>query len=162
MTAVFLGIDPASSLAAVASIDEHAGLRYAELRASGEPLRRLDSIGRQLREFLNAAADVGVHACVIERPVTRHGGMTLGGAFGVCGVEAVRALACPVVDWTPAQIDARVYRAGKPAGGDRKARSMAHARSLGYEGGSQDIADALVAADCARLLCMDNDAKEAA
>lgn len=160
---VWIGIDPASSLAAVATIDEHATLRYAELRASGrEPLRRLTVLRGQLRVFLADAIEVGAWACVIEKPVTRFGGAALFGAFGVLGELASSHLECPVLDLTPAQIDARVYRDVSRPAGDRKARSMAYARSLGYDGDSQDIADAVVAADCARLLSNDNYERQAA
>jgi hypothetical protein len=164
MTSVFLGLDPASHLAAVASIDESARLRYAELRvpASWETFRRLTELRKQLREFLHEAADVGVHAAVIERPAAHHGGATLLASYGVLAECASSMLECVVWPVTPQDIDARVWQGRTRPRGDRKARNMLHARSLGYPGCSQDVADALVAADCARLLCEDIDRKAAA
>lgn len=159
---LYIGIDPASSLAAVASIDENANVRHAVLRARGTDMpRRLGTLRTQLLEFLTDARDVGSWCCVVEIPITRFPNPTLLAAYGVLTECAGHALRCPVLTLTPSEIDALVWRAGKP-GGDRKARCMSRARELGYVGDSQDVADALVAADCARVLAEDMRRKEAA
>jgi hypothetical protein len=158
---LFVGIDPASSVSAVASLDDDAVLRHAVLRASGRDMpRRLGSLRRQLIEFLGDAIDVGSYACVVEVPVTRFTNPTLLAAYGVMVECAGTVLKCPVLTLTPAELDDWAYRAGRPEGVTRKERSMRLAWAHGYDGDSQDIADAVVCCVVARLLVQDQERRQ--
>jgi hypothetical protein len=133
----FIGLDPGSRAAGVASLHEDGGLAHITLHEAGELPDRLVSLRAGVRGWLAGYAEIGTWCCVIEQPGTRFGGSALLASFGVC-VEAARSvLRCPVMTPTSAAW--------------KKADVMVGARLLGYEGACQDTADAIVMADAARV-----------
>jgi hypothetical protein len=149
----YLGADPASIDAGLAAFNEAGELRHLALHATGQMPARLASLRRDARQWLQPIADDGAWCCVIERPAAHHGGPTLLAAYGVIVEVVASLLRCPVLTELPSVIDdaAGVVKA---SGADRKARLRARARELGYDGPSQDVADAVVAAEAARALTL--------
>lgn len=149
--AYFVGIDPASSDAGIAVLDESGDLRTTALCVRGDMPSRLSALRREARAWLGFVAEAGAWCVVVERPITRHGGATLLGSYGVFVEVAASTLDCPVMTPSPSEIDDLVL--GRPLSPlKRKARLMQHAQSLGYRGEVQDVADAVVCADAARAL----------
>lgn len=148
----FVGLDPASIKAGVAAINDHTGeVRTHEIHVRGrEFARRYVDLRVALRLFLRPIADDGAWCCVVERPKTSRSGATLGGAFGVAMEAAASILDCPVIDLGPQEIDGHAHV--KKIRGARKECTRARALTLGYAGPSQDVADAVCAAQAARVL----------
>ncbi len=148
----FVGLDPASTKAGVAAINDTTGeVRTHEIHVRGrEFARRYVDLRISIRLFLTPIADDGVWCCVVERPNTSRSGATLGGAFGVAMEAAASILDCPVHDLGPQEIDG--HAGVKKIRGARKECTRARALTLGYSGGSQDVADAVVCAHAARVL----------
>jgi Holliday junction resolvasome RuvABC endonuclease subunit len=143
----FIGLDPGSRAAGVASLHEDGGLAHITLHEAGELPDRLVSLRAGVRGWLAGYAEIGTWCCVIEQPGTRFGGSALLASFGVC-VEAARSvLRCPVM--TPTSAAWKKLALGN--GAAKKADVMVGARLLGYEGACQDTADAIVMADAARV-----------
>ena len=150
----YIGIDPASSQAGLAAFDETGTLLTHEIQVRGQMPDRLVQLRQEARAWLSPLADQGAWCAVVERPSTRHGGATLLGAYGVMVEVAASVLACPVLTLVPTEIDGPAGVAAPTRGVNRKARTMARARTLGYTGDSQDIADAVVCAEAARVLTL--------
>lgn len=145
----FIGIDPGSRIAGLASLTETGDLKTQTIHPTGHPEDRLVQLRRLTRQWLTFAADEGAFCVVVEQPGTRYGGATLLAAYGVM-VEAARSMlpdtplmALPSARW-------KLLALGR--GNAKKADVMAGARLLGYTGASQDAADATVMADAARVL----------
>lgn len=147
----YVGLDPASSHVGLAAISDTGSIVHRALHVRGDMPTRLVALRREARAWLDELAVTGTWCCVAEKPVTRFGGATLLASYGVLVEAASSSLTCPVLTLTPKQVDAAALGFPVPAK-TRKTRLMDHARSLGYEGGSQDIADALACADAARVL----------
>lgn len=159
----FIGLDPSSIKAGIAAINDVTGeVRTHEIHIKGrEFARRYVDMRIAIRLFLTPFADDGVWACVVERPTTRNSGATLGGAFGVAMEAAASILPGGAVhDLSPQQVDAiaGVKRIPK----QRKACTRARALILGYDGLSQDVADAVCCAQAARVLTERSQTGEAA
>ena len=160
--ASYVGIDPASSVIGLAAIDEAGNVTSRELdvragltpRERREPLRRLVWLCDETARWLRDVNETGVWCCVLELPLAHHGGASLLGAVGALGMTAQRVMPeVPVHQLIPASIDA-LAGVKKVAGVDRKALIRAQALTLGYDGDSQDVADAVVAAAAARTLTL--------
>lgn len=162
-----VGIDAASNLVGLAAIDEAGQLITRELDAKDgltvierrSPLRRMVWLCDQTAAWLRDIHEHGVWCCCLEQPSTRHGGAVLLGAFGALGMTAQRVMPEVVVhEIVPARLDelAGVQRRRLPtAPSARESRKLATSRraaELGYLGDSQDVADAVVAAQAARVL----------
>lgn len=150
----YVGVDPASTKAAVAAINDTTGeIRHTAIHVKGrEFARRYVDLRIAIRLFLTPIADDGVWCCVVERPKTTRAGATLIGAYGVAMEAAASILPNGAVhDLGPQEIDGHAG-VKKVPGGDRKALTRARARILGYQGDSQDVADAVVCAAAAREL----------
>lgn len=150
----YVGADPASSIAGLAAIGEDGTLIHSLLTVKGQMPDRLVALRREARAWFSDLADDGCWACCIERPSTRHGGATLLASYGVFVEVAASVLSCPVLTLVPTEIDGPAGVAAPTRGVNRKARTMARARTLGYTGDSQDVADAVVAAEAARVLTL--------
>ena len=151
----YIGVDPASSTAGLAAFDETGTLLTHEIHVTGQMPDRLVKLRQEARAWLSPLAEQGAWCVCVERPSTRHGGATLLASYGVFVEAAASVLSCPVLTLVPTEIDAA---ASVPAisgpSRNRKARTMARARTLGYTGNSQDIADAVVCAEAARVLTL--------
>jgi Holliday junction resolvasome RuvABC endonuclease subunit len=146
---IALGIDVSTKKLAIAGIREDGSLvtKALELDPNARAARRL--VGARLV----AHAALGGHAgeccaCIVENPLNRRPNMQLLGVAFVVIEAAQSAMPGAIV------MDAHVGTWKKEAlgdghGGATKEEVMAHAIALGYEGQDQDIADALVMADCA-------------
>ena len=151
----YIGVDPASSTAGIAAFDEAGTLLTHEIHVRGQMPDRLVALRQEARAWLSPLADQGAWCAVIERPSTRHGGATLLASYGVFVEAAASVLACPVLTLVPTEIDAAasVPQSSSPCL-PRKSRTFAYARTLGYTGTSQDVADAVVCAEAARVLTL--------
>ena len=150
----YIGVDPASSTAGLAAFDEAGLLLTHEIHVRGQMPDRLVQLRQEARAWLSPLADQGAWCAVVERPSTRHGGATLLASYGVFVEVAASVLSCPVLTLVPTEIDGPAGVAAPTRGVSRKARTMARARTLGYTGDSQDIADAVVCAEAARVLTL--------
>lgn len=158
-----IGIDPASVNVGLAAIREDGELRHQSLHATGEFEDRYVWLRGEVRRWLTPFADDGIWNVVIERPVTRgHGstgsGAVLLGAFGVI-VEATRSMLPNTIVQT--LTDAQ-WKSHALTGRAKKADIFVGARLLGYDGSSQDVADAICIADAARVLAAGHVRGEAA
>jgi hypothetical protein len=153
MTAWYVGADPASQDAGLAAFSDAGELRHVALKLRGQMPTRLAALRRETRAWLQFVADDGAWCVCVERPSTRHGGATLLASYGVMVEACAALLPCPVLTLVPTQVD---DAAQVPAvkGLDRKARIRRRAHELGYDGPSQDVADAVVAAEAARALTL--------
>lgn len=144
----FVGIDPASGTTGLAAISETGALKHQAVHLNGDLPDRLVNLRTIARRWLASIAEEGAWCCVVERPSTVHGGASLFASYGVL-IEAARSsLACPVIvlgtgEW-------KRHACGN--GAAKKPDVMAMAVGLGYEGGLQDVADALGCAVAARVL----------
>lgn len=147
----FVGIDPGSRAAGLATMREDGSLRHITLHATGDLPDRLVWLRSEARQWLAPVADEGAWCCVIEQPGTRFGGASLLAAYGVL-VEAARSvLRCPVMTLPSAQWK----KSALGNGAAKKHDVMVAARLLGYRFSDQDTADAICMADCARVLSED-------
>lgn len=149
----YIGADPASVDAGLAAFNEAGDLRHLALHATGQMPKRLAQLRTEARQWLHPIAEDGAWCCVIERPAAHHGGPTLLAAYGVMVEVVASVLRCPVLTELPSVID-RVAKVPPAEGLDRKARLRLRAAELGYDGASQDVADAVVAAEAARVLAL--------
>lgn len=145
----FVGIDPASRAAGLATMREDGSLQHTTILVRATELPdRLVELRARVRTWLTPVADVGAWCCVIEQPGVRFATPTLLAAYGVC-VEAARSvLRCPVM--TPSSAQWKKLALGN--GAAKKHDVMAAAHLLGYTGGDQDAADAICMADAARVM----------
>lgn len=149
----YVGIDPSSRHLGLAALHENGQLRYQGISATGDVPDRFVFIRASIRQWLAQYADDGVWCIVIEDPATRHQSSTLAASLGVC-VEAARSIlpdaALHILK------SAHIKRLALGSGAGKKPDMMAHARTLGYTDGLQDVADAVVCADAARVLTSRN------
>lgn len=146
---IALGIDVSTTKIAIGGIREDVSLvtKALELDPNARAARRL--VGARLIAYAALGGHAGeCCACVVENPLNRRPNMQLlGVAFVV--IEAAQA-AMPGAIVMDAHVGTWKKEAlGDGHGGASKDEVMAHAIALGYQGDDQDIADALVMADCA-------------
>lgn len=144
----YVGVDAGSNHAGLAAIHETGIVRHTLIEPKGDLPCRLVLLRRGARHFLSSLAEDGAWACVIERPNTRHGGVTLLAAYGVLMEAARSSLRCPVLDVASAAWKARSVGHGRATVGQVRARAL----ELGYDGPSEDVCVAVCCADTARLL----------
>jgi Holliday junction resolvasome RuvABC endonuclease subunit len=147
----FIGLDPSSRSTGIAAMHEDGTLKHVTLHETGELPDRLVRLRAAVRSWLTPYAELGAWCAVVEDPGTRHGGTALGAAYGVCTEAARSVLACPVMTLRSGQWK----RLALGNGAAKKPDVMAGARLLGYQFNDQDAADAIVMADCARVLTED-------
>lgn len=149
----FLGVDPSSQRVGLAAIHENGDLAVASLHARGDVADRFVELRASIRRWIVPFADHGVWCVVIEDPATHQAGSTLRASLGVC-LEAVRSALPNTAVHVLKSTEVKRIALGDGAG--KKADLMVGARLLGYQGSSQDIADAVCCADAARVLTSKN------
>jgi Holliday junction resolvasome RuvABC endonuclease subunit len=149
-SAWYVGIDAGSIKCGLAALNDDGDIttHLVELKARTAMPDRLVALDLAVAAWLTRLADTGTWCCVVENPVHERGGSTLLASYGVCVAAARRMLRCPVM--TPTNTE---WKSHTPVGGKAKKDDvMRYSRLLGYEGDSQDIADAVGCADAARAL----------
>lgn len=149
----FIGIDPSSVRVGLAALHENGELRHQALHATGTVPHRFVWLRQEVRRWLTPYADMGVMCVVIEDPAHHQAGSVLRASLGVV-LEAAQSMLPDTAVHVLKSTEVKLAALGNGAG--KKADLMAGARLLGYMGDSQDVADAVVCADAARVLTAKN------
>ena len=150
----YLGLDPSSRAVGLAAIHETGELHHHLLTAPGNVVAdRFVWLRREIRQWITPFADTGVMCAVIEDPAMHLAGSTLRASLGVV-LEAVRSILPNTAIHVLKSTEIKRHALGNGAG--KKRDLMTGARLLGYDGDSQDVADAICCADAARVLTAKN------